>query len=94
MNVSELKISIIKWETMKILVSKVNTFFYEILKFKNDNSKSHFYLPLYHNVKMNKQYDWLSLYIMITKSQVSMNKSKQVQTNYDDQKVRFNEWLK
>ena len=35
MNVSESRISIIKWEIMKVLVSEIHTFFYENRKNEN-----------------------------------------------------------
>ena len=38
--------------------------------------KSHFHLPLYHNVKMNQKYEWLSLYILMIKDWNSMNISE------------------
>ena len=66
MNVSKIKITIIKLEIMKILLSKIHT----SLKLKQIYKKivkSHCHLPLYHHVRMNEIYKWLSLYILMIK---------------------------
>ena len=51
---------------------------------KNGNSQivktsfaiAHCHLWLYHHVKIYEKYEWLSLYIMMTKNWYSLNKSK------------------
>ena len=51
---------------MKILVSDIHKFFMKTEKIgKMRIVKSHCHLPLYHCVKINVKYEWLSLYIMI-----------------------------
>ena len=79
MNVSESRIAIIKWEIMKILVSEIHTFFIKKKKRKIEKIRivtSHCHLPLYHHVKINVKYEWLSLYILMIKKWDSINKSK------------------
>ena len=77
MNASELIIAIIKWEIIKLLVSEIHIFFMKTKKsVKYKIVKSHCHLPLYHHIKMNVKYEWLSLYILMIEKWDSMNKSK------------------